>query len=42
MQKAKRELSDRRAGLYKKEDDEDLLMTAYDLAKVKEHGEELR
>ncbi len=42
MQKAKRELRDRRAGLYKKEDDEDLLMTAYDLAKVKEHSEELR
>ena len=42
MQKAKRELRDRRAGLYKKEDDEDLLMTTYDLAKVKEHSEELR
>ena len=42
MQKAKRELRDRRAGLYKKEDDEDLLLTAYDLAKVKEHSEELR
>jgi threonine synthase len=42
MQKAKRELRDRRAGLYKKVDDEELLMTAYDLEKVKEHKEELR
>jgi hypothetical protein len=42
MQKAKRELRDRRAGLYKKEDDEELLMTASDLARVKEHSEELR
>lgn len=42
MQKAKRELRDRRAGLYKKEDDEELLLTASDLARVKEHSEELR
>ena len=28
--------------LNKKEDDEDLLLTAYDLAKVKEHSDELR
>lgn len=42
MLKAKRELRDRRAGLYKKEDDEDLLMTALDLKRIKEHSEELR
>ena len=34
MLKAKRELRDRRAGLYKKEDDEELLMTPLDLARV--------
>ena len=42
MLKAKRELRDRRAGLYKKEDDEELLMTAFDLKRIKEHSEELR
>jgi len=42
MQKAKRELRDRRAGPHKKEDDEELLLTALDLARVKEHSEELR
>ena len=42
MLKARRELRDRRAGLYKREDDEDLLMTPLDLERVKEHSEELR
>jgi hypothetical protein len=42
MQRARRELNDRRAGLYKSQDEGELLMTAYDLAKVKEHKEELR
>jgi hypothetical protein len=34
MMKAMKELRDRRAGLYRKEDDEDLLMTPFDLARV--------
>ena len=42
MLKAKRELRDRRAGLYKKQHEEDLLMTPLDLARVKEHSDELK
>ena len=39
--KARKELRERRAGLYKKQDDEDFMSDNLDLARIKEHRREL-
>jgi len=41
MLKARKELRERRAGLYKKQDDEDFMSDNLDLARIKEHRREL-
>ena len=41
MLKARKELRERRAGLYKKQDNEDFMSDNLDLARIKEHKREL-